>query len=98
MMAIGIAEVKRANAGRGFVPIRNALRAGGSVLHFKFAQALISLVHVAYDNRNVLKPSVVAAHVHRNRPAFRSEIIHQLDKLLSKPQTRHANSQSEDAE
>src|SRR5215510_9999450 len=58
---IGIAKVKRLDAARVFVPVRQALWTSRSVFDFILSQQCISFVHVTGDDRDMLKPAIVAA-------------------------------------
>jgi hypothetical protein len=58
-------------------------------------EVLIGFVHVAYDNGDMLKGVIVAAPAGGNRPAFRSEILDQLDYLLAEPHAHDAHPYSE---
>src|SRR6185437_2932282 len=54
---VRIAEVKRFDAPRILVPVRQTLWTSRSVLDFVLTQQCVRLVHVARDDRNVLKPA-----------------------------------------
>ena len=61
------------------------------------AQTRVRAVHVAHDDRDVLKPAVVAAGIHRCRTATRSHILGQLDVLVTEPQPGNPHPYPEDA-
>jgi hypothetical protein len=60
------------------------------------AQLLVGLVHVADDDRDVLKRVIVTAPVRRDRPSFRREILDQLDRLIAELHARDTHTQAEE--
>src|SRR6266496_1878992 len=75
IVLIGIAKIERFNASSGFDRRRQRLWTGRDELHLQCPQFLEGLVHIAHDDRYMLKPKVVAARIGGNRPARRSEIL-----------------------
>src|SRR5690349_17327273 len=53
------------------------------MLHLVFAEPLVSAVHIADDDGNVLKPSIVAARIGGRGPSSRGQELRQLDVLLT---------------
>ena len=82
-MPVGILEIERLDTRGVFVPIRQSLRPGRSVLDAIFPQHPIGPVHVAHDDGNVLKPKIVAAGIIRNRAAARSKKLNEFDRLIA---------------
>src|SRR5262245_41356538 len=61
------------------------------------AEPLISAIHVAEDQRNVLKPAVVAARVDRDGTPLRGQVLGQLDDLVPEAQPGPPQPQPEHA-
>ena len=83
VVLVGIAKIERFDSGCGFDRRRQRLRSGRNELHFQRAKFLESFVHVSYDDRNVLKPKIIAAGISGNRPAGRCQILRQVEKFIS---------------
>src|SRR5262249_10808984 len=98
VMAVRIAEVKRLDATRIGVPVRQPLWSSGSVPDFVPAQVLIRPVHVIDDNGDVLEPAVVATGVFRDGSTLWGEKLHEIEMLLAQSHTDNAQTQAEDAE
>src|SRR5829696_4812671 len=96
-MPVRIAEIESANSTGVPVPIGQPLRTWRSVLHFVLAQPLISLVHIADNQRYMLEPAIVAARVDGRGTPFWRQVLRQLDELVAQAQARAAQLQSEDA-
>src|SRR5713226_6547755 len=94
---IGVFEVESLDATRVFVPIRQPLRSRGGVLDFVLPQNRIGAVHIADDDRNMLKPDVIASGIYGNGPALRSQKLQQLDGFTSKLHRYNSNARPEDA-
>src|SRR6266536_3774474 len=58
---IWILEVERRDARRVLVPVRKALWSRRSVFYLVLTQPGISLIHVADNDRDVLKPPIITA-------------------------------------
>src|SRR6516162_1607004 len=97
-MFIWILEVKRLNSPSIFVPVRQALWSRRSELNFVLPQDPIGAVHIADNNGDVLKPEIIAARIHRNRPASRSEKLRQLNRLITEFHFNQSHSRSKHAE
>jgi hypothetical protein len=94
-VTIGIFEVKRLNASGIGVPVRQPLRTGGGVLDLMLPQPLVSTLHIADDECDVLKPAIVTTRIHRNRSAPRGEEFGQFDAFLAEPHPYHPHPQAE---
>src|SRR5262245_31234935 len=97
MVTIRIFEVKSLNAPSIGVPVWQPLRTGGGMLDLVLAQPLVGTIHVADDERDVLKPAIVTTRIHRDRPAPRGEEFGQLDEFLAEPHPYHPHPQAEHA-
>ena len=97
-MFVGVLEIESLDACGVFVPIRQALRAGRGVLHFVLAQNLISAVHVADDDGDVLEPHIIATGIRGNRTPFGRKKLQQLDGLAAQLHAHDADSRTKDAE
>src|SRR5919109_2015469 len=51
-------------------------------------QPPVCAIHVADNDRDMLKRAVVAARISGDRPAARGQVVRQLDRLLAQPQSR----------
>src|SRR5262245_16522591 len=60
-MAVRVLEVERADPARIQVPIREALRRRRGVLDAMLSEPRVGTIHVAHDDRDVLKPTIVTA-------------------------------------
>jgi len=80
-MLVRVLEVEGLDA--ILVPIRKALRRGRSEFDLVLTEDRVGAVHVADNNGDVLKPKIIAARIHRNRPASRSEKLRQLNRLIT---------------
>ena len=89
-MVLRVAKVKRFDPGRPLVPLRKSLRGSGDVLDLVLPQVLVSLVHISHDDRDVLKPAIVAARVGRRRTASRDQELSELNTFVSQLQPRDA--------
>ena len=94
-MPIGVAKVEGLDAAGVFVPVGQPLRTSRSMFHFVLTQPGISLLHVARDDCDVLKPTIVAASIDGKRASFRSEVFGQLDELIAQPHSHYAHAHSE---
>ena len=97
-MLVRILEIERLDARGVFVPIRQSLRPGRSVLDAIFTQHLIRPVHVADDDGDVLKPKIVAARIGRDRAAARSKKLNEFDRLIAQPHSDDADAGTEHPE
>src|SRR5262245_17423868 len=61
------------------------------------AKSRIGAIHIAHDDRDVLKPSVVTPRIDRDRPSPRREVLHQLDALVAEAHAHDAYPQSKDS-
>src|SRR5215472_3093584 len=68
-MFVRILEIESPDAACVLVPIRETLWRGRSVLDLVLMENRIGAVHIADDDRNVLKPEVVALRIHGNGPS-----------------------------
>ena len=89
-MILRVAKIKRLDARRAFVPFRQRLRRGRDVLHLVREQPRVSRVHVAHDDRDVLKPAVVAARIRRDWSARVAGMLRERDAFVAEFQFRHA--------
>src|SRR6476469_4081159 len=96
-MAIRIFEVESANAGSGLVGCRNDLRSRRSVAHIVRSQVLVSFVHIADNNRYILKAPVVTAPVGRNGSSLGREILCELDGFLAEFHAHDAHPKAKEA-
>src|SRR6266849_6134763 len=94
-MFIGVFEVESLDAARVFVPIRQTLRARGSVLDFVLPQNRIRTVHIADDDGDVLKPHVVASGIDGNGAALGSQKLQKLDGFASQLQCYDSHARPE---
>src|SRR5439155_22151971 len=97
-MFIRVLEIKRLDPAVIFVPIRQALRARGSMFDLVLPQNGVSAVHVADDDGDVLKPDVVAARVDRNRAPAGSEKLDEFDGFVAEFHAHEAHTRSEHPE
>ena len=63
------------------------------MLHFVLPQPRIGLVHIAHDDRDVLKPAIIAAGIDRNRPTLGREIFSELNVFIAQLHANHTHSQ-----
>src|SRR5215469_637895 len=76
IVTIRVTEIKSLDSAGVRVPVWKALRATRCVFHVEAAQACVGCRHIAHDDRDVLKPAVVAARVERDRSAaWRQELL-----------------------
>ena len=61
------------------------------------AQPSVRAIHIADDQRYVLKPAIVAARIGRRGPALRRQVLGELDELIAETQSGSAQAQPEDA-
>src|SRR5580765_41021 len=94
-MAIRILEVERRDARRVLVPVRKALWSRRSVFYLVLTQPGISLIHVANNDRDVLKPPIITARINWDRAPLRGEILGEFDKFVVEPHPYRAHSQAE---
>src|SRR5262249_42736327 len=83
VMAIRIPEVKSLDTASILVPLRQALRTGRRMLNLVLAEQAVSLLHVTYDDGNVLEPAIIAARIDWKRPAAWRKIFRQLQEFLT---------------
>ena len=81
-MLIRITEIERLNSSCGFDRRRQRLWSGRNELHFQRVQFIERLVHVSYDNGDMLKPKIIALRIHRNGSARRGQILGQIEIFL----------------
>src|SRR6266566_4393294 len=67
------------------------------MLHFRLTELSVCLVHVADDDRYMLKPTIVATGINGDRPSFWYQVFRQLDELVAEPHSYHPHSQAEHA-
>src|SRR5438132_11156272 len=67
------------------------------MLHFRLTELSVCLVHVADDDRYMLKPPIVATGIDGDRPSFWYQVFRQLDELVAEPHSYHPHSQAEHA-
>ena len=96
-MIVGVVEVVCFDAASIRIPLRQCLRIGRDLAYFVFAKACISGVHIADNDRDALKPSVIALRVGWNLPPRRGTVLYELNRLQAKAQRRHAYVRAEDA-
>src|SRR6266540_7190973 len=94
-MPVGVAEIERADAAGVRIPIGEELRAWRCMLDLVFAQPAIGTIHVAHDDRGVLKPAIVAMGVSRDGASFGREVLGEFENLVAEAQPRDANAKSE---
>src|SRR5436309_6830843 len=96
-VTVRILEIESPDAGRVLIPVREALRPRGRVLHFVLAQPSVCLIHVADDDRYVLEGTIVAVSVHRDGPALGGKIFSQLNVFVPQAHAHDAHPQAEDS-
>src|SRR5262249_20032626 len=92
---VRIFEVEGFDSSRILVPLGQRLRTIGCVFYLVLSEPLICFVHVRHNERNVLKPTIVAPRIDRDRPALWRQIFSQFDRLISE---LHANDPRSDSE
>src|SRR5438094_8210128 len=65
------------------------------MLHFRLTQPSVGLIHVADNDRYVLKPPIVATRINGDRPSFWRQVFRELDELVAEPHSYYPHSQSE---
>src|SRR6266566_3218906 len=65
------------------------------MLHFRLTELSVCLLHVADDDRYVLKPPIVATRINGDRPSFWRQVFRELDELVAEPHSYHPHSQAE---
>jgi hypothetical protein len=65
--------------------------------NFMTAQVLVGFVHVADDDRDMLKPVIVVAPIDRDRPAFGREILREFNQFITKLHPHDAHAQTKNA-
>src|SRR6266540_597965 len=83
IVLVGITKIKCFDSSGDGERCRQRLGPGRDKLHLERAQFFKCLVHVAHDNRDMLKRKIVAARIHWNRPPTRCEILGKIDKFIS---------------
>src|SRR5688572_13863826 len=94
---VRVAKVKGFDAPGVSVPIGQTLWTSRSMFDFVFTQQRVSFVHVAGDDGNMLKPTIIAARINRNRTTSRSEVLSQFNKLFAQLHSHHAHAETKDA-
>src|SRR6266576_891760 len=84
IVLVGITKIKCFDSSGGGERCRQRLGTSRNKLHFESAQFFERLVHVADDNLDVLKPKIVAARIHWNRPPARCQILGKIEILVPK--------------
>src|SRR6266516_3372125 len=97
IVLVGIAKIKCFDSSGGGERCRQRLGPSRDELHFERAQFFKCLVHVAHDNRDMLKPKIVAARIHWNRPPARCEILSEIDKFISESHPHDAHPRAKNA-
>src|SRR5262245_6893803 len=96
-VAVGIFEVKRADA-RSSLNVRGQeLRPGGRMLNLVLAQPLVGAVHFTRDDGDMLEPAVVSARLRRERPSTGRKIFGELDELVAESHAHDSHTQAKDA-
>src|SRR6266404_1815115 len=95
VVTIRVTEVEGKDASGTFVPVGNSLRTGRGKLDVVLAQTLVGLVHITNDDRDMLKPMIVAARVDGNRAALGSQILNQLNMFVAQLHPDHAGPRPE---
>jgi hypothetical protein len=90
-VAVGIAEVERADAARVRVPVRKALRLRRHVRDALVVEPLVGPVHVPDDDRHVLEPPVVAVRIGGCGAAPRRQVLRELDVLAAESEADDAH-------
>src|SRR5437016_1581289 len=65
------------------------------MFHFRLTQLSVCLVHIADDDRYMLKPAIVATGIHGERSSFWRQVFRELDELVAEPHSYHPHSQPE---
>src|SRR2546421_114217 len=65
------------------------------MLHFRLTELSVCLVHVADDDRYMLKPTIVATGINGERSSFWRQVFRELDELVAEPHSYHPHSQPE---
>src|SRR6266498_5104591 len=97
IVLVGITKIKCFDSSGGGERCRQRLGPSRDELHFERAQFFKCLVHVAHDNRDMLKPKIVAARIHWNRPPARCEILSEIDKFISELHPHDAHPRAKNA-
>src|SRR6266496_1050536 len=90
-MVLRVTKIERLDSAGVLVPVWQRLRRGRDVLYLVLEQSRVSFVHVAHDNRDVLKPAVETSRVLWDGSAFLSKVIRQRDVFTAKFEQRHAH-------
>ena len=97
-VTVRILEIEGPDAGGVLIPVRQALRSRGRVLHFVLAQPSVCLIHVADDDRYVLEGTIVAVSILRcDGPALGRKILSQLNVFVPQAHADDAHPQAEDS-
>src|SRR6266568_4006051 len=97
IVLVGITKIKCFDSSGGGERCRQRLGPGRNELHFDSAQFFERLVHIAHDNRDMLKPKIVAARIHWNRPPAWCEILCKIDKFISELHPHDAHPRAKNA-
>src|SRR5262249_4117142 len=97
IVLVGIAKIERLNSSRGFDRWRQSLRRRRNELHFQRAQFIERLVHIAYDDGDMLKPKIIAARILRNGSARRGQILGQIEIFIPELHPYDPHPRTEDA-
>ena len=97
-VAVRVAKVEGRDTAGVRVPIGQDLGPHGRVLDPVIPQMLISCVHLADDDGDVLEPEIVASGVGRVGAAFGGQEVDQLDFFLAQAQAGDLRSRAENAE
>src|SRR5688500_7663511 len=88
---IGITKVKSFDTTSVLVPVGQTLWTSESMFDFVFTQQRVSLVHVARNDCNMLKPTIIAARINRNRTTLRGQVLSQFDQFVAQLHSDHSH-------
>src|SRR5687768_6110402 len=80
---VRVTKVKSFDTTGVLVPVGQTLWTSGSMFDFVFTQQSVSLVHVTCDDCNMLKPTIIAPRINRNRTTLRCQVLSQFNKLFA---------------
>ena len=88
IMPVRIAEIKCRNICRLLIPDRQGLRNTRHKADVRVSHAGVGLIHIGNDNRDMLKPAIVAARIGRIRPPYRRFILREIQALAAEGKVR----------
>src|SRR5215470_17851304 len=80
---VGILEVEGSNPCGRLYRFRELLRAGRGVPHFVLSKPLVSPVHVAGYDGDMLEPAIVAVRIDGDWAAPRRQVFREFEKFIA---------------